>query len=73
MALTHGAATELLEEFLSCIESTGGIKRDEDGHYVPVADPSWIDLGELYLEVCGAAGLPPKIAKEQIDYVPVVK
>jgi len=37
------AMHRVLEQFVSCIEVTGGITAEEG----PVADPEWLDLAEL--------------------------
>lgn len=45
-------AEEIVKAFLNCIEVTGGVAKLRNGFVAPVADPEWIDLGELYLEAC---------------------
>lgn len=49
-----------LLEFIEAIEATGGVRRDPEGFYAPVADEEWTDLGEAYLTACAALGRKPK-------------
>lgn len=49
-----------LQQFVEAINATGGVaKEEETGLYAPVADASWIDLGEAYLDACKALGVEP--------------
>ncbi len=48
-----------LAEFCDTIEDTGGVKKDDKGYHVPVADEDWIDLGEAYMRACDALGRKP--------------
>ena len=50
-----------LENFIGTVEATGGVLLDEEGHYVPVADPQWMDLGDAYLLACEALQRQPTI------------
>lgn len=50
---------EALEQFIETIEYVGGITRDHKGYPRPVGDPSWIDLGEAYLNACDALEREP--------------
>lgn len=52
-----------LLQFVDVIESTGGVLRNPtgSGHFVPVADEDWVDLGEAYIEACRALDRKPKI------------
>lgn len=48
-----------LWNFCDVIDNTGGIKKDDKGYHVPVADEDWIDLGEAYMRACDALGRKP--------------
>lgn len=48
-----------LATLCDAIENTGGVKKDDKGYHVPVADEDWIDLGEAYMRACGALGRKP--------------
>ena len=49
-----------LIEFCDTIEAAGGVALDQQGLYVPVGDPEWVDLGEAYLDACLALDRLPK-------------
>lgn len=49
MATSSEDMLRALEEFVYCIDVTGGLMRDEEEFDVPVADPEWVDLGYAYL------------------------
>lgn len=51
----------LLKEFVDDIEATGGVMARESGLFVPLGDPEWIDLGELYIKACKALAHKPLI------------
>lgn len=53
---------EALEEFVSDIDSTGGLMLSRTGKPRPEADPEWTDLGETYLKACKALGKEPYVA-----------
>jgi hypothetical protein len=53
-------AFKLLDKFAELIEATGGVLMDA-GVYIPMADEEWVDMGELYVEVCGFLKREPKI------------
>lgn len=57
----HERLASALTKFCETIEITGGVRRTRKGHYEPVGDPSWIDLGDAYIEACGALGREPSI------------
>ncbi len=50
----------LVREVIEAIEATGGVYQFESGHFAPVADPEWIDMGEAYVSICNALGREPK-------------
>lgn len=52
-------AKKALENFVQCVEATGGVVRDKKGYVAPVADQDWIDLGDSYLLACQALGRTP--------------
>jgi hypothetical protein len=60
-------AKAALEEFVSAIEVTGGVKADPEGSglHVPVGDEEWVDLGEAYLKACAALGRKPKVEQDE--------
>lgn len=60
VAVADPAKNAALREFISCIESTGGVRTSEDGWVVPVADEDWSDLGAAYLSACAAMSVKPK-------------
>lgn len=41
---------EVLRDFVSCVDVSGGVKTDRKGYTVPVADEEWVDLGQCYLD-----------------------
>jgi len=47
---------EALEEFIECIDATGGLTEDEERNDVPVGDPEWIDLAYAYKSAKAALG-----------------
>jgi hypothetical protein len=49
-----------LENFVDCVDATGGIVADDDGNVAPRADEDWTDLGDAYLEACKALGRKPR-------------
>lgn len=53
--------SKFMLEFVEHIEVTGGIVKDENGFYAPVAEPGWTDLGRLYLDICEFLGRKPRI------------
>ncbi len=53
---------KLVLELIDCIDSTGGVIRNPKGLHEPVADPMWIDIGELYIKACNATGKKPEVA-----------
>lgn len=53
-----------LTKLVGLIDSTGGVLELRDGLYAPNADPDWIDLADLYMEVCSLLGLPPRIRED---------
>ncbi len=53
---------DALEEFVKAIDATGGVRRDDHGYPVPVADEDWIDLGAAYEKACAALERPPLCA-----------
>lgn len=54
----------VLREFIDSIEATGGVVQGEDGICYPRADPTWSDLGSIYLKACEVAGVQPMIIYE---------
>lgn len=58
---------EVLAEFVSDINLTGGVYLDKKGLHHPVADPDWIDLAETYLKACQAIGKKPTIVEGDED------
>lgn len=52
-----------LLQFIDAIESTGGVLRNPtgSGHFVPVADEDWVDLGEVYMQACKALDRKPMV------------
>lgn len=58
-------ALKALEMFRSTIEATGGVVLNSHGHYEPVGDQDWIDLGESYVRACEALGREPMVEKDQ--------
>lgn len=49
-------ARDALAGLISTVEGTGGVYFGRDGLYRPVADPDWIDLGDVYALACAAFG-----------------
>lgn len=49
-------AYAVLVGLVNTIESTGGVLENRRGHLLPVADPEWIDLGDVYKSACEALG-----------------
>jgi len=66
LSLTAGAAHArvLLEEFVGTIEASGGVAREGVIH-VPLADREWVDMGELYIQVCEFLDHEPMIEDEE--------
>jgi hypothetical protein len=64
------ATFKALMDFTSTIEVTGGLTEDPEGsgNFVPVADDTWVDLGESYLLACTALSRKPKI--EKVEHIP---
>jgi hypothetical protein len=62
--MEQGAMRNALENFIGTVEATGGVCLDEEGHYVPVADPEWMDLGGAYLVACAALHRQPMIVAQ---------
>jgi hypothetical protein len=64
-------AEELLLKLKELIDVTGGIGQadyaDKDVAVAPCADPEWVDLDTLYLEVCEHLGLEPVVAVAEAD------
>lgn len=56
-------AKRLLEEFVGTIEASGGVVLDGASH-VPLADREWVDMGELYIEVCSFLEREPMIEED---------
>ena len=50
------AMKQALADFVETIEATGGVRKTREGHFVPVGDEDWIDLGEAYAKACSALG-----------------
>jgi hypothetical protein len=68
--MNNDAVRDALEEFVECIEQTGGLVADPDheGYEgVPNADPEWGDLGDAYISACKALGRKPMIHNEHGD------
>jgi len=66
LACSHPTDYEkALSTFMDCIENTGGITKDGDDNWVPVADEQWIDLGEAYRQACRVSGRAPIIAQQK--------
>jgi hypothetical protein len=74
-ALCHGPSktVDALEEFVDCIEQTGGLVQDPDhgeGYEgVPEACHDWGDLGDAYISACKALGKKPMIHNEHGDLI----
>lgn len=60
---------EVLIEFCKDIEDTGGVKLDAGGSgcVVPLADDTWIDIGETYLKACEVLNRDPLYKKDEED------
>lgn len=54
-------------EFVSDIESTGGVFVDEDAIWRLNADPEWTDLAVTYLHMCRATSTQPVIEDQDED------
>lgn len=50
-----------LDAFVDAIDATGGVVKTRSGHYAPVADEDWIDLGEAYMDACEVLDIEPKV------------
>jgi hypothetical protein len=50
-----------LQDFVDCIDATGGVMSDDKGNPVPVADEDWIDLGVAYMGACLVLGREPRV------------
>jgi hypothetical protein len=48
-----------LDEFIECINNTGGITINDNGFDVPAVDEEWSDLGSAYIKACEAARRQP--------------
>lgn len=57
----------VLREFIDSIEATGGVVQGADGVCYPRADPTWTDLGSIYLNACEVAGVQPMIVYEAAE------
>ena len=55
---------QALKAFVDAIDATGGVRRQSDGCYVPVADEDWIDLGDAYLDACIALDRKPIVVDD---------
>lgn len=55
----------VIDKLIRTVEATGGVEKNEDGTYSPLADPDWLDLGDTYIEACEAIGREPKVAKDE--------
>jgi hypothetical protein len=60
-------AMSVLVDLCRTVDATGGIERDHKNYPRPVADPDWVDLGEVYLSACALIGRAPKVADDPDD------
>ena len=51
-------AVDVLRELCDTVDAAGGVLY-RNGLAVPLGDPEWIDLGEIYLDACLALGRAP--------------
>ncbi len=63
------AGDRLLAELVEMVNVTGGLVLCEDNELLsaPAADPSWTDMGDLYLRACEHLGVAP-VFDEQDEY-----
>jgi hypothetical protein len=52
--MDYSKALAALEKLVGTVEATGGVLVNRKGHYLPVGDPEWIDLGDAYMDACSA-------------------
>jgi len=59
-------AAKVLADLCDTIDAAGGLEHADDddvnGRLVPVGDPDWIDLAEVYLAACDVLGREPLIS-----------
>jgi hypothetical protein len=56
--------TGVLAQFVLDINATGGVFKDKKGHYRPLGDTDWIDLGSTYMKACDVLKVDPIFAED---------
>jgi hypothetical protein len=62
---------ECLLAFVETIETTGGVRQNEAGDYLPEGDPEWADLGQAYIDACNALKRTPSLGETDAKHVAV--
>lgn len=56
-----GRLRNVLQEFTSSINATGGVVELDSGLHVLTCDEEWIDLAEVYIRACDLLKEEPKV------------
>lgn len=64
---------QVLRALIDTIESTGGIMVDRKGHHVPVGDPDWLDLADVYVKAKEALGESWEPIEDQTFSTPITQ
>lgn len=67
-------AQDVARALIDLVDNTDGVVEYKDGTVAPSADPTWTDLGQVYLGACRVLGVEPKIEQSEFesadDYTP---
>lgn len=66
--LATRSARHVLTDLCDTIDAAGGVLL-RGGSYLPVGDPEWVDLGDVYAAACSVLGRAPYLAKDDEEEV----